>query len=162
MASERESSEMLERRAVIFGIGLGWLALGGAGDGRAQATEDETAEGGDVVVVDTRKGRDLDEERMVHVRVRNSLVPTQSVVVSVDHGFRPEYVLGVVRSNETVEFLVDTRQYTGSFRVIATSGPPPSGVTIVNAVQPLSRSRAHWNLGVNLMRIERIEAEQGT
>lgn len=144
---------MRTRTIGLRALVIGGLALGLAGVVEARAQETGKRADGDIVVVDTRRGLDLDETEQVRVRIRNTVVPARSVVVSVQGGTRPEYVLGVVRSNETREFIVDSRLFVGGFRVLATSGR----FAIRNSVRAVGSTRSTWNLGVNLMKFERLE-----
>jgi len=131
------------------------IALAGATELRAQ--ERAAGAGDGVVVVDATRGRSetLDEGQKIGVRVRNTIAPSQSVIVSIISPTRPEYVLGVLRPGETKEWLIDTRLYMGGLEFLATSGP--SGVTIRNGVSAVGLAKAYWNLGINLMRYERRE-----
>jgi len=132
------------------------VTLLGATDVRGQVEAEDAGDG--VVVVDATRGRSetLDEGQKVSLRIRNTIAPQQSVIVSIISPTRPEYVLGILRPGETKEWLIDTRLYVGGLRFLATSGP--SGVNIVNGVRAVGLARAHWNLGVNLMRYERLES----
>jgi len=139
-----------------MGAAVAVAALLGATDVRAQA---KAADGREGVTVDATRGRSetLDAGQTVGVRVRNTIAPPQSVIVSIISPTRPEYVLGVLRPGETKEWLVDTRLYVGGVRFLATSGP--SGVSIRNSLRAVGLARAYWNLGVNLMRYERLESD---
>ena len=136
-------------RALIAGV----LAVGVAGAAEARAQETGERVEGDVVVVDTRRGLDLDETEQIRLRVRNTIAPGRSVVVSIGGGSRPEYVLGVVRPSETREFIVDSRRFIGGFRVLARAGR----YSVRNSVQAVALTRSTWNLGTNLMRFQRLE-----
>lgn len=150
----------MRRRAIgLRAPVLGVLALGVAGAALAQDPEPRPTPPNDpeVVVIDATRGRELDDTEQVRVRVRNTLAPSRSVVVSVQGFTRPEYVLGIVPANETREFIVDSRLYAGGFRVLATSGR----VRIRNSVQAVGRTRSTWNLGINMMKFERLEPDGG-
>jgi len=147
---------MSMRTRGLMSAAITMATLLGATDLRAQARAEDAGDG--VVVVDATRGRSetLDEGQKVSLRIRNTIAPAQSVIVSIISPTRPEYVLGVLRPGETKEWLIDTKLYVGGVRFLATSGP--RGVTIRNGVRAVGLARAYWNLGVNLMRYERLES----
>jgi predicted O-methyltransferase YrrM len=136
-------------------LALSWIAMGIAAGAQAQqpTSGEKPPVNDEPIVVDATRGRELDDTEQVRVRVRNTIVPARSVVVSIEGSTRPEYVLGVVRPNETLEFIVDSRLYVGGFRVYATSG----GYGIRQSVRAVGRTRATWNLGINMMKFERLD-----
>ncbi len=139
----------------LTGLALAFVALAIVTDVQAQEAEAKGAD--EVVAIDATRGRDLDETQTVRVRIRNDLAPAGSVVVSVVTPTRPEYVLGAVSSNEVLEWEIDTRGYAGGFRLVARG---PRGRTHVSrAINVLGQAKVRWNLGINLVRIERVEAE---
>lgn len=133
----------------VFGIAAG---------AQAQQTGEEAATGADVV--DTTEGRDLDPSETVRVRITNDLVPTRSVIVSVVGGTRPEYVLGTVLSNDTKEWVIDTRPYVGGMRLVATSGA--RDVRVSRRVDVTNFASVRWGLTTDIVRVERRTAEGDT
>lgn len=111
-------------------------------------------------VVDTTEGRDLDASQTVRVRITNDLVPTRSVIVSVVGGTRPEYVLGTVLSNETKEWVIDTRPFVGGLRLVATSGA--RDVRVSRRVDVTNFASVRWGLDTDIVRVERRAAEGDT
>ncbi len=104
------------------------------------------------------RGLALDEKQTLRVQIRNGLVRAGSAFVSVVSLTRPEYVLGAVQSNEVREFLIDTRLYPGGFRRAA----KPAGTRrpqISRQIDVHGQARVKWNLGIGLIRVERLEVE---
>lgn len=134
----------------VFGIAAGV---------QGQQTEEKGATQA-VDVVDTTEGRDLDPSQTVRVRITNDLVPTRSVIVSVVGGTRPEYVLGTVLSNETKEWVIDTRPYVGGLRLVATSGA--RDVRVSRRIDVTSFASVRWGLNIDMVRVERRAAEGDT
>ena len=148
---------MRTRRLGLTGLASALVALAIVTDVQAQETEAKTTD--EVVAIDATKGRDLDETRTVRVRIRNDLVPAGSVVVSVISATRPEYVLGGVSSNEVREWEIDTRLYAGGFRLLARGGQR-GGTHVSRVIHVLSQATVKWDLGIDLVRVERVEAEE--
>jgi hypothetical protein len=140
----------------LTGLALAFVALAIVTDAQAQETEAKTTD--EVVAIDATKGRDLDETQTVRVRIRNDLVPAGSVIVSVISLTRPEYVLGAVSSNEVREWEIDTRLYAGGFRLVARGGRR-GGTQVSRAINVLGRAKVKWDLGIDLVRVERVEVE---
>ncbi len=110
-----------------------------------------------IVAIDATRGLALDEKQTVRVQIRNDLVPAGSVIVSVVSLTRPEYVLGAVQSNEVREFLIDT---TVS-RWVQTRGEArwDQETTDLTQIDVYGQARVKWNLGIGLIRVERLEVE---
>lgn len=143
------------RRAAALSL----LALLGTSAGLAAQEGDaarRTTEDG-VTLIDTTEGLDLDESQTVHIRITNDLVPTRSVVVSVIGGTRPEYVLGAVLSNETKEWIVDSRAFAGGIRILATSGA--RDVRLSRRIDVMNFASVRWGLGTGIVRVARRAAE---
>ncbi|MCG8467511.1 MAG: hypothetical protein MJB57_04785 [Gemmatimonadetes bacterium] len=132
----------------------------GAGNGLAAQEADEAARAGDAIVaIDVSKGRDLDETQVIRVQVRNDLIPTGSVVVSLVSLTRPELVLGAVLSNESREWLIDSRFYQGDFQLVATGSQ--AGTQVSRRINVANQTRVKWSLGTGLVRVERLETDDG-
>lgn len=134
---------------------LGIAAQVSAQQGEKRGTE-KTRDA--VQVIDTTEGLALDEAQKVHVRITNDLVPTRSVIVSVFGGTRPEYALGTVLSNETKEWVVDSRAYAGGMRLVATSGA--HDVRVSRRIHVTNFASVRWGLTTGIVRVERIAPKE--
>ncbi len=67
---------------------------------------------------------------------------------------RPEKVLGILAPDETGEWLIDTRQFAGSFVIVARL----DGRRALRSrrVQILSFAIVHWDLNLETVRIQRV------
>ena len=147
---------MLTKARALTGLVLAVAALM-ASDAYAQQARSR-ADGADgIVVIDATRGLALDEKQTVRVQVRNDLAPAGSVIVSVVSLTRPEYVLGAVLSNETKEFLIDTRLYVGGFQLVA-RGAANGRTQISRKIDVHGQARVKWSLGIGLVRVERFKA----
>ncbi len=88
------------------------------------------------------------------LQVRNNLIPRIGVVVSVMPAGRPERVLGILAPDETGEWLIDTRQYAGSFVIVARL----DGRRALRSrrVQILSFAVVNWDLNLETVRVQRV------
>ncbi len=88
------------------------------------------------------------------LQVRNNLIPRIGVVVSVMPAGRPERVLGILAPDETGEWLIDTRQYAGSFFIVARL----DGRRALRSrrVQILSFAVVNWDLNLETVRVQRV------
>ncbi len=152
---------MLTKARGLTGLALAFAALTMVSDVRAQQAESRTDGAGGILAIDATRGLALDETQTVRVQVRNDLAPAGSVIVSVVSGTRPEYVLGAVLSNEVREFLIDTRLFAGGFRLVA-RGAQTRRTQVSRKIDVHSQARVKWNLGIGLLRVERLKAEDGT
>lgn len=107
--------------------------------------------------IDATGGRDLEGWQKVRVRIENDLVPTRSVIVSVVTPTRPQLVLGMVRSNETREWEIDTRSFVGGFRLVAEGNP--RDVVVSRGISVVGNALVRWDLGTGLVRVEQRDAE---
>lgn len=96
----------------------------------------------------------MPSDHEIVLRVRNNLIPRIGVVVSVMPAGRPERVLGLLAPDETGEWLIDTRQYAGSFYVVARL----DGRRALRSrrVQILSFAVVSWDLNLETVRVERV------
>lgn len=139
---------------------LGGLALAVIGLSLATEVFAQEPAMDDLVAIDATRGRDLDGTQTMRVRIRNDLAPMGSVVVSVFAPTRPELVLGAVRPNQVIEWVIDTRRYPLGFRLVATGSQ--AGTRVSRNISVMNQARAKWNLGINLVRIERIPVKKAT
>jgi len=144
------------RRALVALVAI--AALGNATRAVAQEQEAEKRQASEVV--DTTEGRDLDASQTVRIRITNDLVPTRSVIVSVVGGTRPEYVLGSLLSNETKEWIIDTRPYVGGMRLLATSGA--RDVRLSRQIDVINFATVRWGLNTDIVRVVPRVAESDT
>lgn len=89
----------------------------------------------------------------VVVRVRNSLVPRRSVVISVIGGGRPERVLGTLPSDDTGSWLVETRLFAGSFVILAQLDGRRRMVS--RRIDQMGSAIVTWDLNQDIVRVER-------
>ncbi len=108
-----------------------------------------------VQAIDATGGRDLEGPQKLRVRIRNDLVPSRSVIVSVVTPTRPELVLGLLRSNETREWELDTRSFIGGFRLLAEGNP--RDILVSRGISVAGDALVRWNLGIGLVRVERVD-----
>lgn len=114
----------------------------------------ERAGGADVATLDATRGRDLEEGQKLRVRIRNDLIPTRSMTVSLVTPTRPELVLGIVPSLSSREWEIDTRLVAGGFRLVATGDP--RDVRVSRRIDVQSQANVTWKMGLGIVRIERV------
>ena len=143
---------MLRTRSRI-GMLVALAAIFVAVEAGAQERKAETG----VATIDATKGRDLDDGQKIRVRIRNDLLPTRSMIVSVVTPARPDVVLGIVPSHSSREWEIDTRLIVGGFQLLAESGPRDRRIS--RRIDVVSRANVSWGLGVDIVRVERIETD---
>ncbi len=99
-------------------------------------------------------GEATPSDHEIVIRVRNNLIPRIGVVVSVRPAGRPEKVLGILPPDETGEWLIDTRQYAGSFFIVAEL----DGRRALRSrrIQVLSFAVVSWDLNLETVRVQRV------
>jgi len=145
---------------VAMSAAVAVLAMLGGGTGLvAQEAEPEVAAQDGVVRIDATRGRDLDETQLIRVQVRNDLVPTGSVVVTLVSLTKPALVLGAVLSNEAREWVIDSRFFPGDFRLVARGSL--AGTQVSRRINVANQATVKWNLATGLVRIKQVETDDG-
>jgi len=122
----------------------------------ASAGAQERGATSDVATSDATKGRVLDEGQTLRLKVDNDLIPARSMTVSLVTPTRPELVLGIVPSQSTREWQIDTRLIAGGFRLVAMSDP--RDVRVSRRIDVQSQADVSWGLGLDFVRVRRVTA----
>ncbi|MFQ5690181.1 MAG: hypothetical protein ACE5HQ_07905 [Gemmatimonadota bacterium] len=96
-------------------------------------------------------------DRTVVVRIRNNLVPHQSVIVSVLSPTRPERVLGSILSDEVGVYEIDTAAFPGSYRLMARKSD--GRVLLARPLSIVGWARIDWNMNPNILTVDRVRTE---
>ena len=125
--------------ALILG---GMLALTGCASGG----------GGEEPAADMTISERLDSR--IAIEVRNDLLPRVSVILKLRAPGRPLKTLGTVLSDATETFVVDTSDIAAGYVLIAER--PGRTPMISERITAISRAKITWNLGIDLLRVERL------
>ncbi|MDH3731910.1 MAG: hypothetical protein OEU54_00190 [Gemmatimonadota bacterium] len=90
----------------------------------------------------------------VAVEIRNNLIPAATVNAFYMSGGGRARRLGTVRSNSTETFVIETRLIAGGF--VLSAEVPQREVITSQRITDVARVVIRWNLGTNILNIERM------
>ena len=131
------------RKTIQTLVLAGLLAVTGCASGSGGAEPS-----GDLTIAERLDSR-------VAIQVRNDLIPRTAVILKVRAPGRPVKALGTILSDQTQTFVLETRHIAAGYVLIAERpGRRPDMVT--RRISVISRAKITWDLGVDIVRIERL------